>query len=1151
MNKKKPRLKNLAKQPDKKHRSSVKQLGSLSDILNHKNNLLKSKKTPKQLGSLSSILAATSPPKTKNKKYRLLDHYLKSPLPSTPAKTYKSIDLSKLIGQNNVKPTIKQLGSLSNILTSHSSAQLKQPVSSDQSPTNFYPKSNSKHHRSTKNYDSFKSAKKPSSSPLKNLSFSAIGIFFIGICIFALNQLIKNANLNFASQNSSPSTNLNTPYILTFQGRLTDYDRNSITQLKNMKFTMYNTSGGNTPPPIGGKILWDSGLCQISPSQHGVFTVNLGAGAGQNQDNANCGATLGNIFTENSSIWLQITVENEVLFPRQLIKSVPYALNSETLQGFPASQSATPNTIPVLDEQGNLKFNTTSTSLINSGHLSLISQTGDLLLLPGSGNVYIGYHEAPAHLIISGDATISGNLNLSLSSESNILFGENGLHFKSQIGQNLWLNQLSITQQGYLGIGTTTPQQKLSLNQGNIQFIFDDGPEIGNLKLSEDIVDLNALTRLPAPTKNLHLHPSSIGHSHLSPGKYQYAYTFITENGTESNLSPITTIEIQESQSILINDIEIYPLTNVVARKIYRTKANDDRFYFLKTINDNLSTSTIDISHDASLNQSLKNYNNTGNYRYKITFTTSAGESMPSLTSEPIKINGDGRVVKIENIPLSSNDQGLISRNLYRSLADSQQYYLIASISDNTTTTIYDNLNDLSLIQQRPLKSAGGIYANQSLSIQLQSDGSIITENNLIANQRVETKHGENQGLKLPTSLGKPQIQIGQQIGDIVYDNLNQLLYVYNGQDFVSTSINSTSTTIINNSNDSNYCSENKCRLTFEPEYPGAVITGDGHQNDGIYSSGTETINTNHRLNYYQWLASSPILQDFDTTINLVMPQNFHSWQTQGLTLDYLTQDTDHQNNAINFEIYNNQNGLSFSKVNQVSSLENFWMSHLNQSQPLTITHEELSTLNLKGGDRLTLIIKTLSKDNNQVKIGQINLNYHSTHNSANQDQSIWRQTLGAISPSNSQSDFLLGGDSTASAKIAFINLAGSNTPTLYLKGNLFLDNPSKKNYLDLAAQSSLNIRTQNSDQTYNEVFTILPNGNIGLGTTNPTEKLEVVGNVKINGSLQLSPLSQLEAGPCNQQTEGKIYYDYEQLKFFACQALSTSRQAFAWTPLN
>ncbi len=41
------------------------------------------------------------------------------------------------------------------------------------------------------------------------------------------------------------------------------------------------------------------------------------------------------------------------------------------------------------------------------------------------------------------------------------------------------------------------------------------------------------------------------------------------------------------------------------------------------------------------------------------------------------------------------------------------------------------------------------------------------------------------------------------------------------------------------------------------------------------------------------------------------------------------------------------------------------------------------------------------------------------------------------------------------------------------------------------------------SDETVDQAMTILPNGNVGIGTTEPGEKLEVNGNLKVDGEIQ------------------------------------------------
>ena len=1124
---------------------------------------------------VDSLSSSVSPSK------KLLNSYLKSTLQptttttttnatkqSTPNKNYRAVrqldDLDTLLAHSPqpAKPAsdIKQLGSIQSVLQGSTSAKHHfddQPVSvSPYQKHHFFAKKSPLLQTDSNDSNStpaaFATKENIGNSLFHNFRFLAFATFAIGACIFGINQLIKNANLNFAAQNQDnqdSSVAITPPRILTFQGRLSNYAQESITQPKTMRFTLYNTSGGNAPPPVGGQVLWDSNLCQVIPNRSGIFTVNLGAGSGEGADDYNCGASLDNIFAQNSNIWLQITVDDEVLFPRQLIKSVPYALNSETLQGFPASQSATANTVPVVDNNGNLQFNTPDTSIINTGNLNLVSQTGNIQLLPAGGTVNIGNQDQTTNLFVTGDATLSGQLNLTAGTDSTILYHDDGLFFKSAAGQNAWQTQMTLTNQGKLGLGTTTPSQQLTLSGGSLAFDFISGPNITGLQLSEDITDPQALRRIDAPATTLHFQARSEGNSSLQAGHYRYAYTFVTSDGTETALSPLADYQLEENnQSVLITNLATSSHPSIVARNIYRTHKDGDEFYLLKTISDNISTSAYDNLGDSQLHQLAHNLSSTGNYRYRVTFVTEQGESQPSSASNIIHITGDGRRVKIDNLPLSSPTQPVLARKVYRTLADSQEYYLVATLNDNTTTTIYDSLSDQALLGQPALQTGGGIYANNKLALQFNTDGSLVTNTTLVANGRVEATHNDNQGLKLPTSIGKPFVKVGQQVGDIVYDSVGQTLYIYNGLDFVATGLHHNQANSLSHASN---CSGNLCRLVLDPEYAGAVITGDGSDNQGIFSSGQETVGTNYNFNYYQWQSANNSLNDFDTTVNLALPNNFISWQDNALTLDFLTQSTDYQDNSIDLEVSRGGTSISISRLHQAGTAANQWMSRVTGNQPLIITGEELTSLGFQPGDTLTLKIKTASKNNNLVKIGQINLNYNTDSGIINTGtQSLWKQVAGAIFPTTN-SDIILGGDSTASASIGFFNLAGTGTPTLYVRGNLFLNNASQHNYLDLAEQSSFNIRTMNADQTSTTHFTILPNGNIGIGTTTPTEKLEVEGNVKVNGTLQLSPQSSSEAGDCNAESEGKIYYDINQATFFACQAQNSTRTVFAWIPLN
>lgn len=81
-----------------------------------------------------------------------------------------------------------------------------------------------------------------------------------------------------------------------------------------------------------------------------------------------------------------------------------------------------------------------------------------------------------------------------------------------------------------------------------------------------------------------------------------------------------------------------------------------------------------------------------GNYSYKISFTTSVGETTPSSASGTVAITGTGALTAIP-----TGGANVIGRKIYRTAAGGSTYLLVTTISDNTTTTYNDTLADGSL----------------------------------------------------------------------------------------------------------------------------------------------------------------------------------------------------------------------------------------------------------------------------------------------------------------------------------------------------------------------------------------------------------------------------------------------------------------------
>lgn len=96
--------------------------------------------------------------------------------------------------------------------------------------------------------------------------------------------------------------------------------------------------------------------------------------------------------------------------------------------------------------------------------------------------------------------------------------------------------------------------------------------------------------------------------------------------------------------------------------------------------------------------------NLTGAYTYKITFYTASGEtevSAPSSVDVTTSITAAAQQLSLTGIPLSPC-KSVVGRKVYRTAAGGTVYKLAATIADNTTTTLTDNVADGSLTTVAP-----------------------------------------------------------------------------------------------------------------------------------------------------------------------------------------------------------------------------------------------------------------------------------------------------------------------------------------------------------------------------------------------------------------------------------------------------------------
>ncbi|KKU14608.1 MAG: hypothetical protein UX21_C0014G0010, partial [Microgenomates group bacterium GW2011_GWC2_45_8] len=187
----------------------------------------------------------------------------------------------------------------------------------------------------------------------------------------------------------------------SFQGRLENASGTPIGDPTDLTFKLFTASTLGTE-------LYNSGACTLDPDADGVFNTQIGDTCG--------GAIASSVFTENQDVWLEITVVAETLTPRQQIATVAYALNAETIQGFPISStiSAIRNTVVPMNQFGEIIVGEQSPRLtavsgtfqISAPALSIITATGT------NGNISIA-PDGTGQINVTGNTTTTNFFNVS------------------------------------------------------------------------------------------------------------------------------------------------------------------------------------------------------------------------------------------------------------------------------------------------------------------------------------------------------------------------------------------------------------------------------------------------------------------------------------------------------------------------------------------------------------------------------------------------------------------------------------------------------------------------------------------------------------------------------------------------------------------
>ena len=156
-------------------------------------------------------------------------------------------------------------------------------------------------------------------------------------------------------------------------------------------------------------------------------------------------------------------------------------------------------------------------------------------------------------------------------------------------------------------------------------------------------------------------------------------------------------------------------------------------------------------------------------------------------------------------------------------------------------------------------------------------------------------------------------------------------------------------------------------RETFYVEYADSTFYGDGSSNNGTLTAGYDSTN---RRNYYDWTSSQAGLQDYDIVKYLQIPSDFVTANNTSWYIYGWANSTSSANNEISVRVYEGatQCNTTDNLVADVDiSVANTWTE---------VNLGSMGTCTFNANDTIRIEIKLISRDNNEVRIGEIRYDY-------------------------------------------------------------------------------------------------------------------------------------------------------------------------------
>ena len=291
----------------------------------------------------------------------------------------------------------------------------------------------------------------------------------------------------------------------------------------------------------------------------------------------------------------------------------------------------------------------------------------------------------------TGDLTVEGNLKL-----------------KSPIQSANGINSITIAPNGNVGVGTTSPIEKLSV-QGNINLPTSNGIWWNNSQGGTGISYDGLALRLAPSGGVVNLRLDS---GHVTVGKDTAGSSVFSVSGNAAIGADYIGTTAPTNGAIILGNVGI----GVASPAANLDIAGVQNFSALTPYAPTAGTPTSGGSCDA------------GTHSWKVSFVNSSGETTPG-TASAVKtcVATTGQTVPLTAIPIGPS--GTTARKIYRTVAGNTGNYLLdGTLSDNTTTIFSDTVADASLgvaAQTVNLAAVGTIQVAGTTAMTILTGGNV------------------------------------------------------------------------------------------------------------------------------------------------------------------------------------------------------------------------------------------------------------------------------------------------------------------------------------------------------------------------------------------------------------------------------------------